>query len=286
VADPQLLERWLAARDAPSIRTAWKALAPTVRDVGTHRLTREGAVQLAFAMVGDRHEWLLKEPYTADFENSDTIVPEVFVDHGWDIDEQCRCYFKLWEKRDGVRGVQLLRVGCGSVSGQPDGAELQFVRIFDRERAVSVQLDSTKVATIGEVDLAPLDLVRASSVTTYAAQADVGTVRGLMAQVAADVDAHYDTSTQWPAVDAADVDVRWWGEGTKAYRFADGGRAVVVIDDPQRRRIFARLEGMSWGHAIELDLWTSFSVSVTLPAADAERVLARFNTLGRSQLHP
>lgn len=150
-----MFERWLSARTADEVRAAWTALSPRRHEL-PRTLTLHDAAKLAEAMFGERADWFVnvigRKPEVDAAGNADAI----FLDDAWDVSQYVRFTWELHEQRNDRGGVQLIVVGVGSAYGQPDGNAETVVRIFDRERAASIRIGTNKVATIGEVDLAPL----------------------------------------------------------------------------------------------------------------------------------
>lgn len=100
------IDRWLAARDAASLQVAWTALAPSIHTCALdRRYTMHGATQLAGAMLGPEWKFALETAKPV-FER-DRVVEHVFVDLAWDLTGRHREHWRLNEKRDGGRGVQL-----------------------------------------------------------------------------------------------------------------------------------------------------------------------------------
>lgn len=282
-----LIEQWLAARDAASVRSAWSALAPVRHEVSKPRrdLTKHGAAQLAAAMLGERADWLLDvRGGSVPAFRADRIVDGSSLDHAWDIRDDCHETWELHEQRDGARGVQLIVVGAGTITGRPEGGGVSVVRIFEHDRAVSVQLESRAVATIGEVDLAPLDLMDCVQYfTREAAAIDVEVMRGLLAQVIAEYDAHYDTSTQWPLASHEHVTPHYLDPRLRS-TFVDGARSVTV-DQLERgpRTWLATAHGLAWGHVVELASNDDGhgDLRVRLPDAEIDRVSARLGAIAK-----
>lgn len=159
-----MLERWLDARAADDVRTAWTALAPTRHEFSTRdrTLTMYGAARLAEAMLGKRPDWITNVYSRPTVFQSRGDVEAVFLENAWDVNQYVNESWDVYEERDGAHGVQVVMVGVGSASGQPDGSSETVVRIFDSDRAASMRIGSNIVSTIGTVDLAPLDLLRFS----------------------------------------------------------------------------------------------------------------------------
>ena len=261
-----MLEAWLEARDADSVRRAWTALAPRRHTFAKNRkLTFHGAALLAEAMLGTRADWILesRKRRPPEFE-VDRIVDESFVDGGWVMTGRSRETWKLHEQRDEVGGVQVLLVECSSIVGQPEGGGQTFVRVFDGDRAVSIAIDRDQVWTIGEVDLAPLDLLdflEYFSPSSY----DIDALRGLVAQVVTELDAHFDTSPLWREIDRR-------READHEYRvFGDLPRSVAIRLD-RHATPSVSVHGLPWGHALK---FAHGYVRGRLPNADIDRVLAR-----------
>jgi hypothetical protein len=155
-----VFERWLTARDADAVRSAWTALAPRRHEFSRRdrTLTLHGAARLAEAMLGERADWIVNViGRPADFQTRG-VVDACFLQDARIVSERCHETWDLHEHRDKLCGVPVVMVGVGSIGGQPDGCSETVVRIFDRDRAASVRIGSNRVATIGEVDIAALDL--------------------------------------------------------------------------------------------------------------------------------
>src|SRR5262249_45646471 len=135
---------------------------------------------------------------------------------------------------------------------------------FDRStsRGVSVHVGSTKAWTIGEpTDLAPLDLFAQRTSFKLAWQRyDLDSLRGFLAQLAADLDAHFDTCTTWPGgvtadqiIDDRDYNVRI---RRRVQRFESGPYAIELDEllDPDGKKetgwLTATVHGLPWGHSL------------------------------------
>lgn len=280
--DPDLLERWLAARDHVAIRAAWAALPVTLHRIGTGQrsCTLHGAALLAQAMLGERADWLVERSQGTPVYNVLRISDGAVLDHVWNINEKNQENLVIHERRDGLRGVQLVVLSSGTVTGRPEGGAVKAVRIFDRDRAAVVPVETyvpTDVATIGDVDLAPLDLLLSSRpYQLEVREHDVATIRALVAQLVAEVDAHYDTSPQWVEGHAA---VEWY-DMPSAQTFVDGSRGVSITDD--RQGFQAQVLGLTWGQRFRFHLERNGYCSVTMqfPAAELDRIEARLAALG------
>ncbi|MBA2544257.1 MAG: hypothetical protein H0V17_31725 [Deltaproteobacteria bacterium] len=287
--DPILIERWLAARDHTEIRSAWAALPSVLHPLGGPRrdLTLHGAAKLAEAMLGERTDWIVDRTQSAPPVHDVRGISEgAFLDHAWNIDEACDAQLTIHERRDGLRGVQLIMIGSGTITGRPEGGGITVVRVFDRDRAAIVPIEAwnTPVATIGEVDLAPLDLVMASrSFEIASGSHDVATARALIAQLTAEVDAHYDTSTLWPEGPIYVDEHHWYEpEVTSMQTFVDGERAVTIVSD-RNGRLWAQVYGLPWGHRLGfyLDSRLHGYIAMRFPSADLDRIEARIAAIGK-----
>ena len=270
-----MLEPWLEARDAEAVRRAWTALAPRRHEFSNRNrcLTFQGAALLAEAMLGKRADWIVesRNRRPPEFEVA-RIVDASFVDGVWNVVDKCRETWSLHEQREGLRGVQVVFVEAGTVVGRPEGGGQTFVRVFDRDRAASITIDSNYVSTIGEVDLAPLDLLGFAEPFSSSSY-DVDALRGVVAQIASELDAHFDTSPQWPEVDRRRPD-------DDSYRvYGDGHRSVAIRvarhADPR-----VTVHGLPWGHDLQLSYGY---VRGRLPNAAIDRVIARLASISSAR---
>lgn len=287
--EPTLLERWLAAREPIAIRDAFDAL-PSTRHVvvgGNRKITLQGAAQLAGAMLGERPEWICERQLgPASYQDGGISDGGSYLDHAWRISERSQADLRIHERRDGLCGVQLISVSAGTVPGEgrPEGGGMTFVRVFAGARAVSIPIDGygdQEVAMIGDVDLAPLDLYfRSGPVAIARHTVDVATARGLVAQLAAEFDAHYDTSTAWPEGPSLPVPVWYQPDMTSQQTFVSAERAVSVGVD-RHGRIDAYVHGLPWGQQLAFQLSTGDAVYVymRLPTAELDRIEARLAAL-------
>jgi hypothetical protein len=298
-------DAWLDARDGKSLAAAWSELAPTTielappqatSDIGIQGWYRTGypAAQLASVWLGrpvESFAWLA--PYDSldhDLERAGAPTPIFKVGRGVEVsflehavnERDCYEEWDLREARVGNRGVQRLFVAWGRSDGTRDGGEGgrgTVVRFFDREKriGVCVPLYSCKVSLIGDVDIdvrEPLDLfdfnpsLRVPAWATY----DLDKVRGLIAQLATEVDAHYDQSASWPR----------FGDS----RYENGPHAVYI---EERRTggegtVDFRVEGLPWGQQLQGGMRFTpeaayGSFNVRLPADAATRMLARLSAI-------
>lgn len=274
-----MLERWLQARDADTLRAAWSALGG-VRKVVAHPqrwLTVHGAALLAEAMIGERADWILElgglDPGYAIHRDVDAC----FVDHVLDVRERCHEAWTLHERRRREGGVQVLTVRCGTATGRPAGGVSTVVRVFDHARAVSVLIGASTVGVIGTVDLAPLDLHLYSQNFELPGVTDhLEVARGLVAMLAAELDAHYDTSTLWSRIG------RTRRDRSIVHSFGEGERSITV--SARAQAMTTEVHGLPWGHKIELgtakrEVGIGGYVVLRLPDADLDRVIARLGSV-------
>lgn len=282
------LHRWLEARDADAVREAWSALDPRVHVVTERRCSLDAysAAQLAAAMLGERPEWIVDLTYARPAFEIERDVDACFLDHVWNLAGRCREAWTLHERRDGDRGVQVVTVSRGSSEPSPERASATVVRVFDRDRAASVHLFANTVATIGEVDLAPLDLHLSSQSFTLDTAYDLATVRGLVAQLAAELDAHYDTSTLWPGVVAETVHDEPAFSKSIEHAFTNGGHALAVCEEIRgaKQIATATVRGLPWGHKVEMEIEGRGNrlygyIVVRLPETDIARLIARLGAI-------
>lgn len=273
-----MIEAWLSARDAATVRAAWTALAPRRHELGSHplrKLTLHGAARLAESMLGERPDWILDHMRLQhpDFQDGG-VVEACYFDDGWNSHNRCHTTWDIWERRDGGRGLQLARIGAGSVpgEGQPAGSSITFVRVFDGDRAASIPIDTNHVSTIGDVDLGPLDLLDFwEYFYIEPAKNQLETLRGIIAQLAGEIDAHYCTSPLWPSVRAG------------ATTFGDGERSIAFQEEPHQTT--GTVHGLPWGHSlvVHIGITSQSYVRGQLPDADIERVLARVRAISIPQ---
>ncbi len=284
-----LLERWLAARDHVAIRAAWEALPVVRRTLATppRKLTLYGAAKLAGAMLGTRADWLVARHHGTPVFTVNRISDGAFLDHVWNVREPNDETLTIHEQRDGLRGVQLIMISSGTIAGRPEGGGVTAVRVFDRDRAAIVPIDAwdAEVATIGDVDLSPLDLLEVSRpFTLHAGDHDVATARALVAQLVAEVDAHDDTSTQWgEGIPPSPAD--WYlPDLTSHQTFVDGSRAVSIGHD-RSGRIHAHVHGLAWGQRLmfQLEAGRDHYFAMRFSAEVLDRIEARLAALGSLQ---
>ena len=193
----------------------------------------------------------------------------------------------IHQQRDGLRGVQLIMISSGTITGRPEGGGVNAVRVFDRDRAAVVPIDAwgAEVATIGDIDLSPLDLLEVSRpFTLHAGDHDVPTARALVAQLVAEVDAHYDTSTLWAEGEPARPADWYLPDMTSHQTFVDGSRAVSIGYD-RSGRIHAHVDGLPWGQRFlfQLEAGRYHYLAMRFPSAELDRIEARLAALGSLQ---
>lgn len=275
---------WIDARDSETLARAWAALDVKRVEVGEPRwyITAHGAAQLAAAFLGwplDRVAWLAspshqRPPYVFQVErNTSRCFLEESVDDG-----SCTEYWTLHEERDDDRGVQYLSVSSRTYNGTYDGGGTQghVVRVYNRATSTGASIfpGTRKVATIGAIELGALQLFSRceSFALTSWQQYSVDDVRGLVAQLATELDAHYDACTSWPGRTLEDVatfaiETRLMGYPknpnmfVRKLRFESAPRAICVDEtrfrcEGQRDTgwIRTRIEGLPWGYGIETSL--------------------------------
>ena len=180
---------------------------------------------------------------------------------------------------------------------------MRIVRVFDRSTrcGVSIPMYSTVVYLIGELDLSPLDLFSHRQYFKLAwKEHDLDSVRGLYAQLAADLDAHFDTSSTWDGGLTEDrvIEDREYRVRALAYRYASGPYAIELdtLVDPDTaehpRWLTATVTGLPWGHALSgrIDntrdpVWgVEGWLDLKLPRAQLEATLARLAAITNLQL--
>ena len=272
-----MFEPWLSARDAVSMRDAWSRLAPKRHELPDRgrQLTLHGAAELAAAMLGERASWIVEcDRTTPDYHSAGASDVGFALDDAWDMTSECSVTWDVWERP----GVQVVRIGAGSLSGPPEGGSHTVVRVYAGDRAASVVIDTNIVSTVGAVDLAPLDLLGYSGSFKLAEPATIELARGVLAHLAAEHDAHFDTSAQWPLAG-----------GTSRQAFPDGERTVAITESGGHINQIRATAEPAWGTQIVVQInaydgGTNGGVYLRLPTAAIDRVLARLGVLeGRSK---
>jgi hypothetical protein len=267
---------WLDARDSETLARVWSGLDKNLVEVGAPDwdITVHGAAQLAAAVLAwpiERLAWLAlpdEEMPAPTFETKRT-VERCFVELGIDLHGACYESWTIREECEGGRGVQHVSVGYAhhdDGTREGGGGSKRVVRVFDRAAGIgaSIGIGSRSVATIGEINVAALDLFhRYQFFSVPGWKVDHDGLRGLFAQLASEVDAHFDVSTSWPA-----------GRGG---RFESGTFAVEL--SPRHGGLSATAHGLPWGHALSIwiDESSHGSVELCLPLAVGQAVLARLS---------
>lgn len=306
---------WLDARDSETVTHEWGTLGARRIQLGQAEprylaIQPEGAALLAATFLGcspTAFAWFATDraadaPAPTFHQRSE--VSRSFVDEAHDVTE-AGC-FEVWTIRESVvgsRGVHHITIDCtwGEQSREGgNGRSSTIVRVFDRstQRAVSIPLHSTAVWVVGEVDLSPLDLF--SQRVSYKlrwTKLELAAVRGFIAQITADLDAHFDTSAEWDGevtrdevLESEQYDFR---TRRRELRFASGGYAIELgenldpdlADDPSGM-FWVVVHGLPWGHEVNVrisltgdepptewgvDGW----IDLTLPRAQLEAAVAR-----------
>lgn len=207
-------DAWLDARDAATAVREWETLDAKAVQITSDRSTRSDAVAvLAASFLGhppDRFKWFMAEPWESEqlppaTSRTGGEVPRLVFDGVVLCDHDCGHSVEIREVALGTRGMQHIKVDWywGEFTREGgNGGSATFVRVFDRSgrRAVSIRTHYETAWMIGDaIDLAPLDLFekRVELALTWKTY-DVDMVRGLIAQLAAALDARFETSTTWP----------------------------------------------------------------------------------------
>lgn len=283
---------WIDARESETLAAAWAALGAERHELawsGAH-LTGHGAARLAADLLGwpiERVAWLGLRPH--ELETGGAPAPSFrtsrnvtlcFLEEAVTVHESCNEYWEIREVRDGARGVQLVTVGWGVEDGSRDGRGSggTVVRIFDLDAgiAASVFVGSRKVALVSPPDRRDelvarmkraLDLVgenrtfRLPAWTSY----DLGTLRTLIAALAAAIDPTFATSAGWPGEKVAEkivVETRGPRVVVTDWRFAaptDPAASILVreqLSSPETPQLqswaHVSVAGLPWGYELEL----------------------------------
>ncbi|MBA2540301.1 MAG: hypothetical protein H0V17_11740 [Deltaproteobacteria bacterium] len=314
---------WLDARDSATVEREWATLGGRRIELGQSAprylaIKPEGAALLAAGFLGcspDRFGWWATDrnrdpPWPPATFQEGRGVSRSFFDHELQVDEQdAHETFTIREVIEGTRGVQHITIDCswGEMTREGgSGRSMTFVRVFDRstQRAVSIPLYSTGVWMVGDVDLSPLDLF-AQRVEYKLAwkRHDTDAVRGFLAQLAADLDAHFDVSPSWPGgviedrvIESVEYNFR---TRKRVQRFESAPFAIQLDEnlDPDTNEggmMWATVQGLPWGHELNVricntddpvwgvDGWIDF----TLPRAQLEAALARTAAIPGIQVGP
>ncbi|MCW5801377.1 MAG: hypothetical protein KIT31_03125 [Deltaproteobacteria bacterium] len=295
------LGAWLDARDGAAVAQAWARLGAKRVELGGDRwtITPHAAAHFAAAFLGwplERVMWLAageEELPPPTFATRGTVA-RCFLDQAVDRSEECFETWRIRELVDGARGVQhvSLEYLYDDGSREPAGGSVTLVRVFDRARGIGASIQTWRdVWTIGDVDLAALDLFAGEvhfriAWKPYALDG----VRGFLAQLAAELDAHYDVSATWPGTvtehEVEGTAVRWY-----TWRFSSGERAIEIVehryrDDgvPETGSIRATVHGLPWGHVLVAHLSDDAHgvegwLKLRLPRAHGDAVRARLASI-------
>jgi hypothetical protein len=237
---------WLDARDAATAMREWETLDAKRVQITTDRSTRSDAVAvLAASFLGsppDRFKWFMAEPWQSDqlppaTSRTGGEVPRLVFDGVVLCDHGCGHSVEIREVVETTRGMHHIKVEWywGEFTREGgNGGGATFVRVFDRssKRAVSIRTYDETAWMIGDaLDLAPLDLFGERVEFKLAWKTyDVDMVRGLVAQLAADLDAHFDTSTTWSG-GMVNEQINKVGDmqfRQRDYRYASGAFAICI----------------------------------------------------------
>jgi hypothetical protein len=268
---------WLDARDSETVLRAWETLGARRIEVAgpSRQIHPYGAALLAGSFLGcspDRFAWWATESYAqpstwpAPTYREGRAATRSFLDHELDVREDLHETWTIRDVIEGARGVQHISIDCvwGEMTREGgNGRSAKVVRVFDRstQRAVSIPLYQTAVWVVGEVDVSPLDLFpRRLFFKLPWKQHDLDMVRGLFAQLTADLDAHFDTSTTWPGgVTHEDVDDNREHDyriRRRTYRYASGAFAIEIDERLDLESgnttgtMWPKVTGLTWGHEV------------------------------------
>jgi hypothetical protein len=282
---------WLDAHDGDAVAAAWQALDPRMQEVGlpSWTVTAPAAARFAATFLGwpiERLAWIAAEadalpPPTFELHHE---VTRCYLEHLLDYRGECHESWKIREVAEGPRGVQLVTVDFFYDDGSREGFGMSntVVRVFDRDAgtAASIDLHARTVATVGAMDLSALDLFDVWCEVRLGWPYVRDDVRGVLAQLASDVDAHFDVSATWPGrtLDAGAVEATQWEE----LRFESGDFAIELVEHHYETRstVLAKFFGLPWGHAITVVLrddgtGMEGNVQLRLPRVDCDALLAR-----------
>jgi hypothetical protein len=316
-----IFDGWLDARDGETLARAWAALPKTKAIVGIRPpfvlgIQPLGAARLAAAWLQcspERFAWFaIDDPENAAvprpvFEER-RAATRCFLEGAIDCTEaDLGEHWRIREVIEGTRGVQLIKLGFeyGPMTREGgNGGSAMVVRLFDRSaaRGVSFQLHSNDVYLMGEpVDLSPLDLfAHRVSYKLRWATLELAAVRGFIAQLTADLDAHFDTSAEWEGGVTRDEvleSVQYnFRTRRREFQFCAGPYAIElgenldpdIVDDASG--MFAvTVRGLPFGHQVSVRIALSYEpgkeappawgvdgwIDFTLPLAQLEAAVAR-----------
>jgi hypothetical protein len=300
---------WIDARDGETLAREWATVNAKSVAIGEARwlsIKPTAVAVLAANFLGsspDCFAWFAAEPW-----ESEKLPPPTFsvgrevsrctfegVVH---VPHECGEVWKIRELVEGPRGVQHidLQYHWGEYTRDGgNGGGLTVVRLYDRSTAqgVSIRLSGQDVWVIGEpLDLSALDLFsQRTELRLPWKRYDPDAILGLVARLAADLDAHFDTAPAWPGGLVSDEVV---GTDTRVrrreYRYASGGYAIEMSDfrypedlPEGTGRMNTRIEGLPWGHQVcprlegsDDPVWgMKGSLDLTLPRAQLDATIAR-----------
>ncbi len=323
---------WLDARDGKAVAREWATLDAKKSEIGQRDphvwgIQPEGAALVAAAFLGcspDRFKWFTAQPpYLDDEEDDDEeeggekverdplmkrprpitsggSVSRCFLDGALDFRQECSERWEIREVIEGTRGVQhiTLSYAWGEETREGgNGGSATVVRVFDRStsRAMSIPLWSNAVWTIGEpFDLTPLDLF--AQRTEYKLPWNdytIDAVRGFLAQLTADLDAHFDVSATWPGgvVEDRIFESQKYNFRVRrrVFRFEAGDYAFDLTEHlgdvdakAETGMIWAVVHGLPWGQEVNVRITGTEPagavegwVDLTLPRAQLEATIAR-----------
>lgn len=281
---------WLDARDGATLERAWRTLAATPVKVGRDRwsITAAGAARFAAAFLGwpiERVAWFTAPddqlpPPT--FEGRRTVTRS-FLEHAIDCREECFEEWQIREVADGARGFQHIKIGFSVYGEGRDGGwggSGTIVRVFDRSTstAASIHVSSNSVWTIGDVDLAALDVFEHYKTFNVAEpRYTVVAVRDLIAQLASEVDVPFAMCASSPGTMTeqhfAEFDVV-----KRTWRYEAGSCAIEIED--YGNWMWATVHGLPWGFVMNSridnkDTGVDGNLNVRLPLWAGDAVVSR-----------
>jgi hypothetical protein len=285
-----LLDDWLDARDGEALARAWEALGASVVEVGAPDWStcRHGAALFASKLLGsvDDLAWLalpIEHMPKATYQQRRT-TEHVYLERTFDLRKESFEYWDLFEAEKQGRGVQAVCVAYMTDDGSREGTGSigqWVVRIFDRKAGwgAAVFIGKHAIATVGAVDTSALTVFeRYGNFTPAYRHDDREALRGLIAQLASEIDAHYDVSPAWPARLVRETTDPDPAERLRTYRYEAGPHAIEVAD--RNCGLTATVDGLGWGMLFQVTLdeagdRTAGHVHLRLPVAAGERVLAQ-----------
>lgn len=241
-------DAWLDARDAATAARAWETLDAKAFPLAIDRSTRSDAVAvLAASFLGhppDRFKWFMAEPWESEqlppaTSRTGGEVARLVFDGVVLCDHDCGHSVEIREVVEGPRGMQHIKVEWywGEFTREGgNGGGATFVRVFERSsrRAVSIRTHWETAWMIGDpIDLASLDLFekRVDFELTWKTY-DADMVRDLVAELVADLDVRFATSTTWPGamVDERINEVAERRFRQRDFRYASGPIAIGMSE--------------------------------------------------------